>query len=235
MLMLINTFRIQLILTAGLLFAPILLYAQTDDPNLINITNLERLHAMRYDLDGDGIPMLLHVFDYNAAFGTSFGVADADNDNAVNNSATITGYELTRNLDFEAGASYAGSRNLAWIDPANGGTTSTAGWEPIGDNSTPFRATFEGNDNTISNLYIDRPSTPRAGLFGVVDTGGKIKNLGLVGGSVEGSTAVGCLAGRNEGTISACYATGDATSPSGVCRRSCGAEHWRNKWQLCHR
>ena len=187
----------------------------TDMDGLIDVRNFEQLDAMRYDLDGDGIPAYGQgIAEYNAAFGTSFGVADADNDNAVNNSATITGYELTRNLDFEAGASYAGSRNLAWIDPANGGIPgNTEGWLPIGDISTPFRATFEGNDNTISNLYIDR--TSRVGLFGVVDTGGKIKNLGLVGGSVEGYTSVGCLAGRNEGTISACYATGDATSPSG--------------------
>ena len=34
------------------------------------------------------------------------------------------GYELMESLDFEDAASYAtSSRNLAWVDPDNGGTT----------------------------------------------------------------------------------------------------------------
>ena len=137
----------------SLLFA-LPLQAQTDDPTLINITNLEQLDAMRYDLDGDGLPTSAGQTDYDAAFGVTSTVdGDATTPNA---SATSTGYELRESLDFEVDASYAtSSRNLAWIDPTNGGTTDTPGWLPIGQSSSKsFNTMFEGNNHTISNLYI---------------------------------------------------------------------------------
>ena len=58
-----------------------------------------------------------------------------------------------------------GSKDPAWIDPANGGTTGTAGWPPIGDGGQ-FKAVFEGNDKIISNLYINLTSGYYTGLFG---------------------------------------------------------------------
>ena len=30
------------------------------------------------------------------------------------------------------------------------------GWEPIGDDDNEFNGTFDGNENEISDLYIDR-------------------------------------------------------------------------------
>ena len=84
---------------------------------------------------------------------------------------TSTGYELMESLDFEEAASYAGSRNEAWVDPAGG--TAIPGWLPIGDNSNRFTAVFEGNDHTISNLYINR-TTSYAGLIGALGSGGEV-------------------------------------------------------------
>jgi hypothetical protein len=41
------------------------------------------------------------------------------------------------------------------------------GWSPIGTNSTRFQGTFDGQNYTISGLYIDRQNESYSGLFGV--------------------------------------------------------------------
>ncbi|MEA4840029.1 MAG: GLUG motif-containing protein, partial [Bacteroidales bacterium] len=90
-------------------------------------------------------------------------------------------------------------------------TTSTwdsgSGFSPIGNETTPFSGTYYGNGHTISGLIISRSSTNNVGLFGY--TSSTIDGLGLIGGSVSGSSSVGSLIGLvNSGTISNCYATG---------------------------
>ena len=74
-----------------------------------------------------------------------------------------------------------------------------------------YTATFDGRGHTISNLYINRPSTTNVGLFGVLGTGSNLRNLGIEGGSLTGNGNVGGLVGFSFGTIRACYATGNAT------------------------
>ena len=191
-----HIFRVWILCTIVLFFSSLCLFAQDDDPALINITTLEQLNVMRLDLNGDGVPASRVLSTYKAAFGTP-GCA-----------GSCTGYELMADLDFEDDASYAsGSKNLAWIDPANGGTIGTKGWFPIGDISNPFTAVFEGNGHTISNLYINGTNT-YVGLFGELGPRGKIRNLGIKGGSVTGDDQTGGLVGHNDfGTIIACYST----------------------------
>ena len=109
-------------------------------------------------------------------------------------------------------------------------------WQPIGDDTNPFKGTINGNGHKIKNLIIDRSGLNNVGLFGYVE-GGTIQNVGLedvdvygkenvgilVGyikggtitnayakGNVEGGTRVGGLVGYNEsGTVEYTYATGD--------------------------
>ena len=78
---------------ALLSYSTLTLHAQvTDDANLINITTLEQLDAMRYDLDGDGLPSAAGRTEWNDAFSMT---ASADgNDNTPADGGTITGYEL---------------------------------------------------------------------------------------------------------------------------------------------
>ena len=45
------------------------LHAQ-DDATLINVTTLQQLNAIRYDLDGDGTPTAVGTAEYTTAFGT---------------------------------------------------------------------------------------------------------------------------------------------------------------------
>ena len=42
-------------------------------------------------------------------------------------------------------------------------------WQPIGSSDGPFKAIFEGNGYTISNLTINRGSSSDVGLFAKLD------------------------------------------------------------------
>ena len=71
-----------------------------DDPNLINVTSQAQLDAIRYDLDGNGVPDN-GTSDYAAAFPVSArGCSTA----GTNGTSTCAGYELTNDLTL-AGAS----------------------------------------------------------------------------------------------------------------------------------
>ena len=200
-----TTYTLRFLLRGA--FFALICTAWAQDPNLIDVSTLEQLDAIRYDLDGDGVAdETTDEMAYNAAFGT---VSCPDG---------CEGYELTANLDF-SGSKWASDCTSSCLDE-DGNTTSntpTVGWEPIGYNNEPlsfdanmnkpFVATFDGNDHTISNLYINRPNTTHVGLFGHV-YGATVRNLGIVGGSVSGRTYVGGLMGwANSFSITACYAT----------------------------
>ena len=180
------------------------------ESKLINVSNFEQLNAIRYDLDGDGVPRSDNLFDYNVVFGTSIVAGDPDDEdpNVPNDSPTAIGYKLTVDLDFEDPSSYASSnRNDDWVDPERGGRTNAIGWTPIGSWNHPFGfgAVFDGGGHTISSPYI--VGLDEVGFFGVVHIG-TIRNLGIVGGSVHGRWRIGALAGLlSQSSMTACYAT----------------------------
>ncbi|MBE7029980.1 MAG: hypothetical protein E7409_00970, partial [Ruminococcaceae bacterium] len=53
-------------------------------------------------------------------------------------------------------------------------------WTPIGSEAAQFKGAFDGDGNTISNLYINLPETKGTGLFGFIN-----------GQGISASTAVG--------------------------------------------
>src|SRR5699024_8323728 len=69
------------------------------------------------------------------------------------------------------------------------------GWEPIGVSGGSFEGSFDGNDHTISNLTINRPSTDYIGLFGV--NKGKLINIKITKVNVVGKDNTGGLVGNN--------------------------------------
>jgi len=93
-----------------------------------------------------------------------------------------------------------------WASPtANEGK----GWQPIGTHNDPFTETFDGQEYEIRDLYSSRPDEGYIGLFGYVDGGGIIGNLGVVNANVTTGAIVGSLVGFNCGTVSNCYSTGN--------------------------
>ncbi len=99
----------------------------------------------------------------------------------------------------------------------NGGTVKllrdvelTDTWTPVGDSSTPFKGTFDGDGHKITGLKITSGSY--IGLFGYVGEGAEIKNVNLVGANVFGGKRVGALIGQIKGNATVSNCTVDSTS-----------------------
>ena len=109
-------------------------------------------------------------------------------------------YKLARSLDFNDDASYD--------NPANKPTYTTgAGWNPI-DN---FEGSFDGDNYTISNLFINRPAKQGVGLFGSATASAIFSNFSLLDVDIVGYEGVGSLCGMNVGTTTNVHVTGSIT------------------------
>jgi len=107
-------------------------------------------------------------------------------------------YVLMDDLD----STTAGYEELASLT-ANGGK----GWEPIGS----FNGTFDGQGYEIHDLFINRPSESDVGLFGSVDEGGVIQNIGVVNATVRARSRFGGLVGSNDGIVMYSYSVGSVS------------------------
>lgn len=88
-----------------------------------------------------------------------------------------------------------------------------SGWIPLGNSSTEFSGTYDGQGYTIDSLYIYRPMNTTVGFFFQVN--GLVKNLGLTNASVTGKQEVGIITGwLYNGIIENCFTTGNVTGIS---------------------
>ncbi|WP_394701206.1 PGF-pre-PGF domain-containing protein [uncultured Methanolobus sp.] len=87
---------------------------------------------------------------------------------------------------------------------------------PIGNLSTQFTGNFDGNGYAVSNLTVYE-TTNYAGFFGCAGSGANIHDLGVEASSdgVYSNNNAGVLVGRNYGTVSSSYATGDVILGNG--------------------
>ncbi|HNS20824.1 MAG TPA: discoidin domain-containing protein [Sedimentisphaerales bacterium] len=73
-----------------------------------------------------------------------------------------------------------------------------------------FAGVFDGNRHTISHLTIRSGNYP--GLFGQLQSGAEVRDLGVVDVNIIGSGSyTGALAGGNEGSVIRCYSTGSVS------------------------
>ena len=184
----------------------------SNDDGLIEISNLAQLNAVRWDLNGDGtVDVAANRARYTAAFpNAAAGMGCPDGSDTDTLPDPCLGYELKADLTFDTNndnsVTVADSGGLYW----NGGD----GWTPIGDAGNPYTGEFQGRGKTISRLFIRNDSAARAGLFGALGPGSSVTGLGLAAVSIVSShpSAVGSLAGVNEGTISSSYASGSLSA-----------------------
>ncbi len=129
--------------------------------------------------------------------------------------SAATPYQLTDIYGVQ-GIGSAGVLGKSYVLASDINAAGTTGWN-VGAGFMPigaFAGNMDGAGHTISSLVINRPTLANVGLFGVVNTGAQIKNLGLLGGSVSGTGNVGALAGVNSGAITNSYETGSVSSAS---------------------
>ncbi len=81
---------------------------------------------------------------------------------------------------------------------------------------TAFTGEFDGSGHKITHFTISGGSNQYLGLFGYIDSGGCVKNLGLENFTVSGSSHVGGLVGLNHGSISNSYTMGSNSGSSCV-------------------
>ena len=167
-----------------------------DDDGLIEVGTLAHLHAMRFDLDGDGLadePANWSQYHDHAAF--------VEGSWDMGCPAGCSGYELTADLDFDTDGD-------GDVDSGDDYWNNGRGWRPVGAGNA-FRATFDGNGHTVSNLFIHR--NRYAGLFGTV-VDGVVRGVGLLDVDVTGGSLVGGLVGyKGDGEISGSYVTGSVS------------------------
>jgi hypothetical protein len=118
----------------------------------------------------------------------------------VNSGTSFTGKFFKQTTSIDASAT------------SGGGVWGTQGWIPIGNATTKFSGTYDGNNQTISGIYINGSTSTYQGLFGYIN-GATIKDLGVINVSISAEENIGALAGGAYGpsTISNCYSTGTIT------------------------
>ena len=202
-----------------------------DDDGLVDITSLERLDTIRYNLNLRGGPYKGSAADSGTQCGTKQDIP-------------CNGFELIFSLDFANPNHYeSGKINAAWrpnTTADNSGTilsqhdatmATNAGWEPLGScnadsnmdtfvcndgDEDVFATRLTGNGYTISNLYARNTNNNTAAAMGLVGIANHpsatINAIGMVDAFVHGSNAerdhVGVLAGFSTISIIASYATG---------------------------
>jgi filamentous hemagglutinin family protein len=152
------------------------------------------------------------------ASGASIDYGATDNGGAL----TINGhaYTLLYTLSDSGLAQDSGTDDLAGIQNNSGAgglggdyalaTSLTQAGKPFAQALVDgvFTGALQGLGHTITNLTIDASRSDHVGLFSEIAAGGSVSNLGLVGGSVDGSSGVGELAGVDAGDVTNTYATG---------------------------
>ena len=172
-----------------------------NDNNLIDIDSIDKLNAIRWDLNGDGQPATSSRRDYNLAFPHRIAAAPG----RMGCPATCAGYELTDDLTFADGAN----------------------WTPIGSFQNYFAATLDGNGHTLTDLNVNMTISNPAGLFQALTSTAVIRDLGLINPTVR-STAPGLSAGALAGsalagsTIQAVYVQGGTTTIAAATMRGGG-------------
>ena len=164
----------------------------------------------KYDIDDDGeketVYEISNVGQLYWFAGLVNGTLDGVEQNTLANAILTANITVNENLldslqyDTEGNVSN-GSDFITW--------TPIADW--MGNRTTQYSGTFDGNNKTVSGLYFNGDSTC-IGLFGSSESDGNIKNVGVVDSYFKGNDHVGGVCGNNAGTITNCYNAGNLTA-----------------------
>ena len=187
-----------------------------------NVYQPADLTTDKYDINGNGSKDEVYEISNAGQLywfaglvnGTLSGVTQNTSANAVLTANITVNENLLDSLQYDAEGNVS-----------NGSDFIT--WTPIAacmeDHITQYSGTFDGNNKTVSGLYLNGNST-RIGLFGSSEADGNIKNVGVVDSYFKGNDFVGGVCGRNDGPITNCYNAGNLTAidPNAAIGGICG-------------
>ena len=140
-----------------------------------------------------------------------YEIANFDNLVWVSENTTVWGQNFIQTADIDASFT---------SDPSfNGGL----GWSPIGTFShnanwfytdLSFYGVYNGQGHTISNLYINRPTEERIGLFGSVgkNSAGLVTDVHLINVNINANDFAGAVVGQLFTMVDKSSATGTVSS-----------------------
>ena len=186
-----------------------------------NVCQPAVLTTNKYDIDGDSTKDTVYEISNAGQLywfaglvnGTLDGVKQNTSANAILTANITVNENLLDSLQYDAEGNVSNGSDFI-------------SWTPIADcmgDIIEYSGTFDGNNKTVSGLYFNGNS-PRIGLFGSSEADGNIKNVGVVDSYFKGNEFVGGVCGRNEGTITNCYNTGNLTAidPTAAIGGICG-------------
>ena len=164
----------------------------------------------KYDIDNDSMKETVYEISNAGQLywfaglvnGTLDGVEQNTLANAILTANITVNENLLDSLQYDAEGNVSnGSDFISWTPIA----------DCMGNNITQYSGTFDGNNKTVSGLYLNGNSA-RIGLFGSSEADGNIKNVGVVDSYFKGNDFVGGVCGNNAGTITNCYNAGNLTA-----------------------
>ncbi|MEH2554520.1 filamentous hemagglutinin family protein [Bradyrhizobium algeriense] len=155
-----------------------------------------------------GSSSTVNATKYTAPTQTNFSGNVTGGATLKTNMLVNTVYDL-QNMKNSLAGTYALGRD---IDAAiTSGWNSGTGFEPIGAGIS-FTGNLNGQGHTISGLFINRPGSQNVGLISYLGTGAAVSNIGVIGATVTGGTAVGAIVGSNYGAVTNVYSSGSVTA-----------------------
>ena len=125
-------------------------------------------------------------FDSRIFIGNSF---DLNGSGTENDPFLITSEDDLKLMTYSPNSTFKLTKNISISDA----------WQPIGTTANPFTGTFDGDNHTISGLWVTSNSNS-AGLFGVASGNVKIKNLYMDNTDIAVTTDAGSLIGTYKGS-----------------------------------
>jgi hypothetical protein len=133
--------------------------------------------------------------------------------------------------------------DLSVYDSTNIAFNNGKGWTPIGNASgttvsygKSFMGVFDGNNKTITGLFINNSSMGHAGLFGYTFDA-TIKNIGMIDVNIKATDYVGSIIGACDYTdITNCYAIGKISGSAyvgGIIGNSYKDNNVTNSYAIC--
>ena len=167
---------------------------------------------------GEAKLTLTGINGYKGSKDVTFNIVDLDLLDNIKSNSSENPYLIATEEDLEAlaGIVNTGARKDGYYKQT-ADITLTEEHTAIGTNNSPFNGRYDGDNKTISGLYINKPDANYQGLFGRARNSRGIKNVVIVDCDITANSYVGGVCGYSyETNISDCSVSGAIKATDGV-------------------